>query len=141
MLLNTENSESKPRKRCALYSRSATDSPEGKSIAGQLARLRDCASRFGWTVGGEYLDRAKQGLSLKAQSMLRLIDDAKAGKFEIILVTDLDRISRDVCDSHSFFQRMQFHDVEIYSLEDNAFISEMLVVFRSFQSSQYLKKR
>jgi DNA invertase Pin-like site-specific DNA recombinase len=122
MFVKPEPSHFQPTKRCALYARSATDSPDGKSIADQLGRLRDRAGHLGWTVVGEYTDRAVSGLSPKREGFARLAQDAKNGKFDVILTRDLDRISRNVADIYFFCRMMRKANLDIFTLEPDGLV-------------------
>ena len=125
--------------RCVLYARYSSDLQQDKSIDDQLASLRERAKQLGWTVVEEYADRALSGTSIKREGLLRLLDDAKLEKFDIVMSEGLDRISRNQTDSHFFFQTMEFLDIQIYTLADNGFLDAMHVTFRSLQHAQYIK--
>jgi site-specific DNA recombinase len=139
MFVRADLPQTKTVTRCALYARYSSDLQQDKSIDDQFASLQDRARQLGWTVVEEYADRALSGTSLRRESLLRLMDDAKQGKFDVVLAEGLDRISRNQTDSHFFFQSMEFVEVGIYTLADNGFLDAMHVTFRSLQHAQYIK--
>jgi site-specific DNA recombinase len=127
-------------KRCALYARYSSDHQKDTSIDDQFALLRARAQQLGWTIVAEYADRALTGTrSYDRGDLLRLMDDAKAGNFDVVLTEGLGRVSRNQIDSHTFHQSMEFVDVGVYTLEDNALLDTMHVTLRGLQHSQYIK--
>ena len=70
----------------------------GLSLGDQLRSLRDYAKANGYTIAGEYQDA---GISArksykKRPALLRLLDDCRAKKIDLILFTKLDRWFRNV---------------------------------------------
>lgn len=84
--------------RCAIYARVSSQAQrERHTIASQLRVLPEYAAARGWTVVGTYIDdgrSAKAGRLEKREAFGRLLVDAQAGAFEVVLVVDLDRITR-----------------------------------------------
>lgn len=84
--------------RAAIYARVSTDKQrERHTIASQLASLPEFARRQGWEVVGEYVDdglTAKAGHLSARRGFSRLLADADARKFDIVIVIDLDRLTR-----------------------------------------------
>lgn len=76
----------------ALYARVST---EDQSYAMQVTDLKKYAQRQGWTAT-EYLE--KESSVKKRPVFLRMLDDAKAGKVECILVWRIDRFARSMKD-------------------------------------------
>ncbi len=66
-------------------------------------------------------------------------EDAKAKKFDVIVVEDVDRLSRNLGDLAKFVKIMNFCGVFIYSLSKGGFISDMDVGFKGTMSAQFLK--
>lgn len=81
--------------RAALYARVSTDEQvEGYSIDAQLGAMRAYAATRGWRVTGEYVDAGYSARSDARPQFKAMIADARARKFDIILVHKLDRFSR-----------------------------------------------
>lgn len=82
--------------RAALYLRHATDDP--RSIQVQLETARRYAAEHGIQWVDTYIDPAVTGLTPFAARPegARLLADARANRIDVVYVTDLHRIARDV---------------------------------------------
>ena len=81
--------------RIALYARYSSDMQSTSSIDDQFRICRDQAAREKWKVAGTYKDAAISGASVTLRPGIQaLLQDATAGKFEIVLAEALDRVSR-----------------------------------------------
>ena len=80
----------------ALYCRVSTDSQrEKQTIETQKRLLADYAKRKDWEVFDWYVDDGITGTSIEARpAFTKLLTDAEARKFDLILVTDTDRLTR-----------------------------------------------
>ena len=86
-------------KRVAIYIRVSSDkqAQEGDSIAAQRDALRKhIDSRDDLVFAGEYLDDGISGTKADRDELQRLLDDVRAGKIDLILITKLDRWFRSV---------------------------------------------
>ena len=79
----------------ALYARHSSDNQREASIEDQLRLCRERAEREGWMVIDSYSDRSISGESLIRPGVQALMQDAQAGRFNLVLAESLDRISRD----------------------------------------------
>ena len=95
-----KKSQDNNQKRAAIYCRVSTyEQGQGEisSLKGQEDLLREyCKSKF-WNVQDVFIDRAS-GSSLERDEIKRLLADAEDKKFDIVLATKIDRISRSVLD-------------------------------------------
>ena len=108
-----------PGTRAALYARYSTDLQSERSVDDQLALCEEFATRSGLTVAGEYSDRARSGASTHGRTGLRrLMDDARDGRFDVVIVEALDRLSRDQEDLAGLHKRLSFVNVEIIAVHD-----------------------
>jgi hypothetical protein len=83
-------------KRAAIYARYSTDLQSERSIEDQFVICREKAKREQWKVVAEFQDRAKSGASMHGrESIIKLMEAAKAGSFDLMVVESLDRLSRD----------------------------------------------
>ena len=76
------------------------DAPRNCRMCVRLATSRCCAGehaqRQGWTVAQIYTDEAVSGASVHGrEALLRMVEDAEHGCFEIILAEHIDRIARN----------------------------------------------
>ncbi len=81
--------------RAVIYARYSSEQQREASIEDQLRLCRDAARLRGWTVTGEYADRAQSGASRFRPQYQRLIEDARQGRFDVVLAEALDRLSGD----------------------------------------------
>ena len=85
-------------KRTALYLRLSRDDEkagESLSIENQRAILKRFTEENGGTITGEYIDDGWSGTSFERPAVQRLLEDAKNGKIDTILVKDLSRFGRN----------------------------------------------
>ena len=99
------------KEKAALYIRvSTTDQAmHGYSLDAQEALLREYASAHGMEVYDVYPDEGKSAAKAleKRKELLRLLDDAKRGRFSIVLFKDITRWSRS---SASYFKVQEILD-------------------------------
>jgi site-specific DNA recombinase len=101
-------------KRTAIYARFSTELQNERSIEDQTVLCRSYAERNGWSVVAVYHDRARSGASIYGRDgLMRLIDATRDGKFDLILVEALDRLSRDQEDLAGIWKRLNFLGVEL----------------------------
>lgn len=68
---------------------------ESVSIENQRAIVRKYAEEHGFTVYDEYIDDGVSGTTFERPQVQRLLDDAKAGVINTIIVKDLSRFGRN----------------------------------------------
>ncbi len=126
-------------KRVAIYSRYSSDLQNDRSIEDQIAACEKFAARQGWSVAGNFYDRAASGASLFGRPQFaKMVSEAHAGAFDIILSEDLDRLSRSQSDIAQLFEQMNFAEIEIHSLADGL-INEMHIGVKGTMSALFLK--
>lgn len=88
-------------KRTALYIRVSTtrQEQEGYSIPLQKDRMIAYCRAKGWAVAGVFIDPGHSGSSLERPGVTALIEGVEAGKFDVVLVYKLDRLSRSQRDT------------------------------------------
>ncbi len=95
---NPENATT--RLRVALYARVSTEeqATSGYSIAGQIEKLEMACKLYNWDPLPPYLDEGYSGKDLDRPQVKRLIQDARAKRFDLVVVYKLDRLSRRLSD-------------------------------------------
>src|SRR5262245_15211535 len=86
----------------AIYARYSTDRQDARSIDDQVRRCRAHAATNGLDVRAEYSDAATSGAHVEREGMQKLLAAARARSgppFQIVLVDDLSRLSRDLGDT------------------------------------------
>ena len=128
-----------PVTRAALYARYSSDQQSASSIDDQLRICREQATREGWQVVGTYKDAAISGSSVTLRPGIQsLLQDAQAGRFDVVIAEALDRISRDQADVATLYKHMQFASVTIVTLAEGE-ISELHVGLKGTMNALFLK--
>jgi len=70
-------------------------STEEQRTDNQLMRLREACKARGWEIAGEYTD-VISGVKQSRPALDRLMQDARAGKFNTVMVTKIDRLGRSL---------------------------------------------
>jgi len=106
-------------KRTAIYARFSTELQHERSIEDQVVVCRNYAERNDLEIVGVYDDRARSGASMYGRDgLLRLLDAARDGGFEVILIEALDRLSRDQEDLAGIWKRLNFMGVELRAVHE-----------------------
>lgn len=108
------------------------------SIEDQVRLCRERATREGWEITGVYTDHAVSGASLIRPGIQQLMQDAVAGKFEIILAEAMDRLSRDQADIAAVFKRLRFAGVAIVTLSEGE-IGDLHIGLKGTMNALFLK--
>jgi DNA invertase Pin-like site-specific DNA recombinase len=77
----------------ALYARVSTKD-KGQETENQLVQLREFATKQGWQIAREYIDRETGGTSDRAEFQV-MFADANRRRFDLVLFWSLDRLSRE----------------------------------------------
>ena len=91
--------------RVTFYARVSTDSEEqALSNAHQIKYFTDkIVANPNWTLVEGYVDEGISGISTKSRiSFQRMIEDAKAGRFDLIITKEISRFARNTVDSISY---------------------------------------
>ena len=108
--------------RVCFYARVSTDKDEQlHSLQSQISFFNDYISKIpNWCFIGSYIDEGISGTSVnKREEFLRMIEDAKNHKFDLILTKEISRFSRSTLDSIKYTQELLQDGVGVYFLNDN----------------------
>ena len=103
------------------YARVSTDKYEQKnSLENQISFFKDMISQnSNWTYVEGYIDEGISGTSTeKRDSFLKMIEDGKAKKFDLILTKEVSRFARDTLDSIANTRELLKYDVGVQFLND-----------------------
>src|ERR1700751_2590361 len=95
-------------KSAAIYARFSSDRQKDRSIADQVKLCRDLAKREGLNVVEAFEDRAISGTKNDRPGFLLLMAAAKAKCFDVLIVEDQDRLTRDQGDFHAIRRVLDF---------------------------------
>ena len=109
--------------RAALYPRVSTEEQHinGLSLPAQKKALEDYALAHGYEIVGVYAD---EGISarkpvMKRPALLRMLEDVKKDKIDIILVTKLDRWFRNIKEYHITQEILEAHHCHWKTVYEN----------------------
>lgn len=103
-------------KRAALYARVST--LNGQDIGLQLDELRQVAGQRGWTVVDEFTDEGVSGADTDRPALLRLMDAARCGKLDLVVVWKIDRLGRSLQHLLQVLDELQHLGVGFVSVRD-----------------------
>ena len=107
--------------RVTFYARVSTESEEQRSsLEHQIQYYSELiGSKPSWTYVPGYIDEGISGTSTKGRSsFLRMIGDAKEGRFDFIITKEISRFSRSTLDSIRYTQELLEHQVGVYFQND-----------------------
>jgi site-specific DNA recombinase len=105
--------------RAVIYSRFSTDRQTDSSIADQERICSEYAARQGWEIAQRYCDQGISGAALgNRPGVLRLQEAALARRFDVLLVTDLSRLSRSQGDLSKMIDRLVAKGVRVVGVQD-----------------------
>lgn len=102
-----------------IYARFSSHAQNEQSIEGQLKYCYEFAQKNGYTVIGEYIDRALSGTTDNRPEFQKMIDNSSKKHFEAILVYQLDRFARNRYDSAIYKSKLKKNNVRVLSAREN----------------------
>ena len=98
-----------------IYARYSSHRQDEQSIEGQLHVCHEYAKRNGYTIVGEYIDRAISGRSDDRPEFQQMIEDAKKKAWKYVIVYKLDRFARNRYDSAIYKHKLKQCGVKLLS--------------------------
>ena len=102
-----------------IYARFSSHNQTEQSIEGQLKTCYEFAQKNGYTIVGEYIDRAISGTTDNRPDFLRMIEDSAKKGFQYVLVYQLDRFARNRYDSATYKAKLKKNGVRVLSAREN----------------------
>lgn len=104
----------------AIYSRKSKFTAKGESIENQINLCKNYAATKGITEFIIYdKDEGFTGGNTDRPDFQRMIKDAKAKKFDMLIVYKLDRLSRSVSDFSSTYEILEKNNINFISISEN----------------------
>ena len=100
----------------AAYARYSSDQQRDASLDDQLRNCRAYCQRQGWPEPVVYTDAATSGARNDRAGYQRLL--AHAGRYAVVLVDDLSRLSRDSAECAMAVRRLKFAGVRLVGVSD-----------------------
>jgi site-specific DNA recombinase len=104
--------------RAALYARYSSDHQKDSSITDQFRNCAQRAAREGWTITARYEDKAISGATAERPAYQQMLQDAKAKQFDVLLVDDFSRLSRDSIETETARRRLVHWGVRLIGVSD-----------------------
>lgn len=108
--------------RVTYYSRVSTDHLEQKkSLTNQNEHFEEMIKEnVNWTYVNGYIDDGITGTSdVKRESFMRMIEDGKKDKFDLIITKEISRFSRNTLDSIKYTRELLMNGVAVLFVNDN----------------------
>ncbi len=109
------------RKRVAIYARVSTEhEAQISALENQLEWYQAILNNQpNWILVDRYIDEGITGTSaMKRPEFLRMVEDAKDGKFDMVITREVSRFARNTVDTLSYARLLNEYGVEIYFLND-----------------------
>ncbi len=106
----------------AIYARVSTEHEAQLSALGnQLDWYKPIlAARPDWTLTAQYIDEGITGTSAeKRPQFMKMIDDARQKKFNMIITREVSRFARNTVDTLQYTRLLKEYGVEVFFLNDN----------------------
>jgi site-specific DNA recombinase len=116
----------------ALYIRVSTSEQAefGFSVPAQSKLLKEYSQQNSWRIYDIYTDNGLSGKSASNRPELqRLLEDAKLGKFQKVLVWKINRLARNVIDLLEITEELNRHQVSLQSISEQFDLSSPLGQF------------
>ena len=108
---------------CAIYTRTSHQEEEDVSEHDTVEQQRDYCKKYielkkdkGWKLyPTKYEDRNQSGGTLNRPAFKRLLTDAKQGKFNLIVIKNIDRLTRSLQDFYDLWKILEDYEIELAS--------------------------
>lgn len=106
--------------KCAIYARVSTKREEQKnSLQNQIALAESIAKEQGFTVIERYIDNGISGSGMKNRTeILRLLDDAKKKRFDVVIAKSVSRLGRNTVNSMNTADELERNNIRLILPED-----------------------
>ena len=101
----------------ALYAR-VSRADETQNPDNQLMRLRSYATERGWSVHDEYVDTAS-GADANRPQLDRMMADARARRFSLVLCVKVDRLARSVSNLYALLSEFDARGVKFECIDQS----------------------
>lgn len=93
---------------------------ESLSIENQRRVLTNYVNEQGWSIYDEYVDDGISGVSFDRPGVQRMLDDAKAGRINLIICKDMSRFGRNYIQVGQYVDYLfPMYNIRFIALTDN----------------------
>lgn len=104
--------------RVAIYNRCSTEEEAQKNAlevqAAESLELVEEKKEEGWQVVAQYVESESGTSTKKRKEYLKLVEDVKQDKFDIVVVKSIDRLARNAKDWYLFLDCLMKHNTRLY---------------------------
>ncbi len=120
---------------------------EGYSIEGQITQIEQYCQFNGYELVDIYADRGISGKSMNRPELQRMLNDAKNGKLDCVMVYKTNRLARNTSDLLTIVEELHRQNVEFFSLSERMEVKnstgklmlQMLASFSEFERNTILE--
>ena len=129
-----------------IYARYSSDLQRPSSIADQIRKCDEFGLGQGWTKDGVFIDEAISGASIERPGLQRMLTAAFSARrpFDVILIDDTSRISRNLSDAVQLFEKLRFAGLRVIAvgqgIDTRNEQAEVLVTVHGLVDSLYVKE-
>ena len=110
------------KRKVAIYARVSTEHEAQLSALDNQVQYYDevLKKNPNWILYDRYIDEGLSGTSTKKRkNFMRMIEDAKAGRFDLIVTREVSRFARNTVDTLQETRKLKSIGVEVYFIDDN----------------------
>lgn len=105
-------------KRVAIYNRCSTEEEAQKNAlevqAAESLELVEAKKEEGWLIVAQYVELESGTSTRKRKEYLKMVEDIKLNKFDIVVVKSIDRLARNAKDWYLFLDCLMKHNTRLY---------------------------
>jgi DNA invertase Pin-like site-specific DNA recombinase len=124
--------------RAVIYARYSSELQRDASIEDQVRLCKRRIADEKWSLGDLYRDHAISGSIRMRPGYQKLLEDARAGAFDVVVAEALDRLSRDQEDVAALYKHLTFADVQLITVAEGL-IRELHVGLKGTMNALFLK--
>lgn len=129
-----------PGSRVVYYSRFSTSRQKQTSIEGQERLCVAYAAGKQWVEVNRFSDAEKSGTTTMGRAgLFEMMAAAERGEFDVLLVEDIDRTSRDAADMHQIVKDLEELDIVICTVA-NGVLSDAELAFKAVHNKEFIKQ-
>lgn len=126
--LNADFSSMANKNRVAIYCRCSSDKQED-ALDVQVAQSQEIANNKGWNIIDTYVEIKSGTKKENRNEYLRMMEDMKHEKFDIVMIKSLDRLTRNLRDWLSFLDALHKNGAALYTYIDGKFFEPLTCYF------------
>ena len=110
------------KRKFAIYARVSTEhEAQLSALENQIQYYDDILNKHpDWILYDRYIDEGISGTSIKKRkNFMRMMEDAKAGRFDLIVTREVSRFARNTVDTLQKTRELKKIGIEIYFTDDN----------------------